>query len=512
MDQQHTVALDVSDQQWLEGTFLQVLRRQIGALRPLEQVLSAGDIFTRFHEQGLLAKALRRLTRALTVVRAQNLDDQTLAARLQHYPPASARVWASALQRLHEAYQQQLHSTDSIDFDAMIVQAGNLIGSQHYQPGYRHILVDEFQDISAPRMQLLQQLLDKGPAPTLTAVGDDWQSIYRFSGSQLALTTRFEAYFGSHCLTLLQQTFRYNSSIAHTAGLFVMQNPEQYRKQVVSAHQSDTPQVFLLDDQIYSQQDPAQRAKQVVMALRKQNPEAKIAIMARYQFWLSQAKEALRPLSQTHLCYWTFHGAKGLEADHCILLGFNQGSRGFPGASQDDALVEALLPSVDAFPYGEERRLCYVALTRARHSCYIIADPRKPSPFAQELRQPEYQVKTLSERFGQSLPEARSQATACPECEQGVLTPVQGHDGLVYQCTTGEPCPAQIRVCPECQAPAIAQKTQSVCVKSDCQFTQPLCPNCARPLALRSGPNGQFYGCTGYGAASEPCRFTTAVR
>ena len=510
--QQHqTRALEISHQQWPEDRLARALVHQIGAVRSLEQGLSAADIVTRLTEQGLITSAVRRLTRALTVVRAQNLDKQALEARLQKYSSNSAAVWADAIRRLHEAYQQQLDATDSIDFDAMIVQAGELISKQHWQPGYRHILVDEFQDISAPRLQLLQQLLEGGPAPTLTAVGDDWQSIYRFSGSQLTLTTRFEEYFGHHSLTLLQHTFRYNSSIAHTAGLFVMQNPEQYQKQVVSAHQSDTPQVFLLDDQIYSQQDPAQRAKQVVMALRKQHPEAKIAIMARYQFWLTQAKEALRPLSQEHLCYWTFHGAKGLEADYCILLGFNQGKLGFPGASQDDALVEALLPSADAYPYGEERRLCYVAVTRARQSCYIIADPHAPSPFVEELRQPRYQIKTLSERFSQGSRQLPSDLYPCPACEQGSLAPAKGRYGPYYRCTTGPACTVKTRVCPECQSPAVTQQSRSVCLSSDCQFTQPLCPQCGRPLALRSGPNGQFYGCTGYGAKTDPCRFTAAV-
>ncbi|WP_218353614.1 UvrD-helicase domain-containing protein [Alteromonas lipotrueiana] len=394
-----TTLLEVNHQQWQDNTLVYHLAKQVGPTADMTPLYSGAAVFSKFDELGVVQQAVRWLTQVLGILRTQQLKSHTLEKRLMKSGISNATFWADALHKLDSAYQHELSKTDSIDFDDMISQACTTIAQKRWQPVYKHILVDEFQDISALRMQLLQQLIEYGPSPTLTAVGDDWQSIYRFSGGLLTLTTRFEAYLGSHSLTLLQKTFRYNSSIAHTAGTFVMQNPEQYKKNVVSAIESQDPQVFLLDDQIYGQQDAAQRVKQIVIAIRRQNPQATIAIMARYQFWLTQAKEALQPLQPENLHYWTFHSAKGLEADHCILLGFDSSKFGFPGENKNDALTEALLPTIDLYPHSEERRLCYVALTRARQSCYIIADPRAPSVFVDELRQPAYRVKTLSERF-----------------------------------------------------------------------------------------------------------------
>src|SRR5690606_26437598 len=127
-----------------------------------------------------------------------------------------------------DAYIAKLKQDGRIDFDDMIIRATSLIKSQEFIPNWKHILVDEFQDISMARMELLKSILSNGPTPILTVVGDDWQSIYRFSGGKLELTTRFDQLVGSHTVSKLEKTYRYNNSIADTAGAFVMENPEQY--------------------------------------------------------------------------------------------------------------------------------------------------------------------------------------------------------------------------------------------------------------------------------------------
>ncbi|MEI8641632.1 hypothetical protein P4S68_13125 [Pseudoalteromonas sp. Hal099] len=105
-----------------------------------------------------------------------------------------------------------------------------------------------FKTFHASRMAFLNTLIKSGPQSCFTAVGDDWQAIYRFSGGNLALTTQFNDLIGSHSLTLLQKTFRYNNSISEVAGRLVMQNPEQYKKHITTHTQVSTPQVVLLDD------------------------------------------------------------------------------------------------------------------------------------------------------------------------------------------------------------------------------------------------------------------------
>ena len=450
--------------QWSEGQLTSVLKTQLSKAGIRLQARDKADIIARLEEQNALELAAQRFLSCLQAIRMEQLDETAIATRLQQHGVINAELYAQVLAHFHRAYQNELSVQQAIDFDDMISRATTCVENAQWKPGYRHILVDEFQDISTSRMALLKSLLEQGPAPILTAVGDDWQAIYRFSGGKLALTTEFERYVGSHTVTRLEKTFRYNSSIAHTAGQFVMANPYQYKKRVDAHEQVDEAQIYLLDDLVYGQQDATQRAKHIVAAIRKKSPGDSIAIMARYRFLLEDARTTLQPLSQDNLFYWTFHGAKGLEADHCILLGFNHGKLGFPSQNKADILLEALLPAQDEFAYAEERRLFYVALTRARHKCYIIADPLAPSAFITELTEPSYQVNIASDTFTEGF----RAVYKCPSCDSGYYKKRKGQYGEYYQCSAQPGCSSKPRMCKTCSAPAINTGNGWLCRNPAC--------------------------------------------
>lgn len=130
----------------------------------------------------------------------------------------------------------------------------------------------------------------------------------------------------------------------------------------------------------------------MIETIRKHDPTGSIAVLARYRYLLKNTQTYIATKYRENMNYWTFHGAKGLEADYCILLGFFKGKVGFPNQSSNDALLEALLPSLDNFPHSEERRLFYVALTRAKKKSYIIADSTAPSAFVDELLAADYEI------------------------------------------------------------------------------------------------------------------------
>ncbi|WP_237333681.1 UvrD-helicase domain-containing protein, partial [Vibrio anguillarum] len=143
------------------------------------------------------------------------------------------------IEGLRQAYVGELRSRNHLDFDDMILLATQYLKEGMFKPEWKYILVDEFQDISVSRWNFLMELL-KASGTSLTVVGDDWQAIYAFVGGKLEYTTRFQNNVGNHALTKLQKTFRYNNSIADTAGGFVMKNPEQYQKQIVTHTQVDS--------------------------------------------------------------------------------------------------------------------------------------------------------------------------------------------------------------------------------------------------------------------------------
>lgn len=298
------------------------------------------------------------------------------------------------------AYQQHLSERNEIDFADMIGKAIEYIESGHYRSPYQHILVDEFQDISQPRARLIKALLDQRDDAVLFAVGDDWQAIYRFSGSDLSVTQRFSDMFGVSSVTALDTTFRFNNKIGDVASTFVLQNPVQLNKAINSVDVVSQPAVSLL-----KAKESKRGLHQALNTIHQQamnQPEKKtsVVVLARFNFLLGDGSpKELKLQMETQyplldLQFMSVHASKGKEADYVIVLGMNNGKYGFPSQKESDPILEFLLPKKEQFPEAEERRLFYVALTRAKHRVYLAYNPTAISPFIAELIDQKYPVCT----------------------------------------------------------------------------------------------------------------------
>ncbi|MDM3810587.1 DNA helicase IV, partial [Proteus mirabilis] len=71
------------------------------------------------------------------------------------------------------------------------------------------------------------------------------------------------------------------------------------------------------------------------------------------------------------LQFMTFHASKGKQADYVIILGLQSGKDGFPAPAREWIIETALLPPVEDYPDADERRLMYVALTRAKKQVWF---------------------------------------------------------------------------------------------------------------------------------------------
>jgi DNA helicase IV len=152
------------------------------------------------------------IARFFTVFKASGKD----MADLRHAARAAkdggrTQAFLDVFEPVLASYMQNLHAKHEIDFNDMINQAVNHLESGRYRSLFRCILVDEFQDISVTRADLLRALLRSRPNATLFCVGDDWQSIYRFTGSDITLTSRFHDQFPPAHVVALDRTFRFNN-------------------------------------------------------------------------------------------------------------------------------------------------------------------------------------------------------------------------------------------------------------------------------------------------------------
>lgn len=502
-----TILIETFHYEWQENMLLTGLKTKLAEAGIECKPMSPHEIFKNLNDQHELGSWSELIVKALQSIRVERLNKKSVLERLKKANIHNAEKITEILNELHEGYINELKRQNAIDFDDMIIRAIQTMQDGTYVPRWKYVLVDEFQDISAARMEFIQSIIAKGPFPSLTVVGDDWQSIYRFSGGKLELTTRFGELVGDYTLTKLQKTFRYNNSIADTAGKFIMENPEQYKKDIDTHHKVTEPQVYLLDDKVRVQNGVYERAREIVGKIRQHEPSASIAIIARYNYLLDETKQVLWKANfKEKIDFWSFHKSKGLESDYCILIGFFQGKRGFPNENRDDAVIEALLPSLDSYSHSEERRLLYVGITRSKKKCYIIANPTAPSGFINELLAPKYNLNIVSETFSNRY---RSMFK-CPHCESGYFRLVKGQFGHFYSCSTGLGCNVgKARVCEKCEAPSVDMRSHSRCKNPNCGHELKICERCGRLMKRRQGQYGEFWGCSGYGLKEDKCTHTS---
>ncbi|MCO4157901.1 DNA helicase IV [Citrobacter amalonaticus] len=280
---------------------------------------------------------------------------------------------------LLKAWKSALKAENAVDFSGLIHQAIVILEKGRFVSPWKHILVDEFQDISPQRAALLAALRKQNSHTTLFAVGDDWQAIYRFSGAQLSLTTAFHQTFGDGDRCDLDTTYRFNNRIGEIANRFIQQNPHQLKKPLNSLTAGDKKAVTLLDE------------TQLDALLDKLSGYAKaderILVLARYHHLKPTSLEkAATRWPKLQLDFMTIHASKGQQADYVIIVGLQEGSDGFPAPARESIMEEALLPVVEDFPDAEERRLLYVALTRARHRVWLLYNKANPSRFVEDLK------------------------------------------------------------------------------------------------------------------------------
>ena len=380
-----------------------------------------------------------------------------------------AQAFLAVFEPIFERYQESLSGQEEIDFHDMINKATKHVQAGRFLSPFRYILVDEFQDISPGRARLVKALLDQSPDAQLFAVGDDWQSIYRFAGSDIAIMREFADHFGHTEQTYLETTFRCADRIAEVATKFVLSNPAQIRKRVRSTRRADGPSVHVgLPTEDLSLLEEA--LDRIVADAATHDETSTVLLLGRYGHTRPKHMSELRKRHpDLDLTYMTVHGSKGLEADYVVVLGLRAGKYGFPAEIADDPLIDLVLPAAETHPHAEERRLFHVAMTRARRAVFLLADRGAPSSFVQELIHGSYDIS----EFGR-LPE---NDVSCPVCVTGLLVRRENsRDGSTfYGCSNWPYCDHTQQPCHAC-GQGLPVRTEGEYHCRDCGHPIEACP------------------------------------
>jgi len=321
-------------------------------------------------------------------------------------------------------YDTILKDRNEIDFNDMINLATDVLNQNSPSFDYKYIIIDEYQDISFARFKLIQKIRELTGA-RLTCVGDDWQSIYRFAGSDISLFSNFEKHVGQHELLLIEQTYRNSQSLVDISSGFIKKNDRQISKSPISqvgdlnnpvkfCHYMEGNTISSFINQIKYLVDTYGNKSILVLGRHSFDINDLIKLSSNNQIkYIQRTGElVIQGFEDVEIKFLTIHKSKGTEADNVIVLNLRNTLLGFPNKMSDDPILSLLLSDSEQYSFAEERRLFYVALTRTKNEVILMV-PSEVSLFADEL------IKDYDYLFISS--DKHPKKTKCPYCKTGVL-------------------------------------------------------------------------------------------
>ncbi len=427
-------------------------------------------------------------------LRRQFLDiDNT--NNINHFINTRTLHFINIVEKIFLYYQKCLTRNNAIDFSDMINNAVQIVTDRGVNNPYKYIIVDEYQDIGMDRYKLIKAIIEKTSAH-LMCVGDDWQSIYRFAGSDANLFMNFTKYWGETQVLKIENTYRNSQELINIASSFMMKNEKQIPKMLRSSKSCKKPVCMhyynknnyaavlkrLLDYIVNEYGEDKSilllgRTNYDIELLRLNRRSSAGAVNSDIESFVIKGKSIIyKKYNKLKMEFLTVHKAKGLEADNVIILNMKNDRLGFPNKIADDPILQLLLPNEDNFAFAEERRLFYVALTRTRNKTFLLTPEQNASEFANEIKS----LCHLEIPDGENL---IINNPKCPKCKTGRLVIRRMNERGKYFYFVG---------CSNFPACDFTNNDTSI-------IQYPVeCPSCGGFLIARKGNKGQFLGCINY--------------
>lgn len=419
----------------LKVTLEDKLRRRGVKLNPK----TTNDIFRYIENEnrGLLDGLSTSFETIINLIKSNNYDMDFLR-RVSDFADYSdnIKLTLDLIEPIYEEYDNFLTQNKLIDFNDMINLATSIISSHQYESKYKYVIVDEFQDISSSRYKLLKALRESNDFK-LYCVGDDFQSIYRFNGSDIGIFTNFDKYFGAVQINKIERTHRFSNMLAYVSGNFIMKNPNQIKKDLKG----------YMDNSFPISEIVAYNNKYALEFLEEKldffESNSTVLFLGRYNFDIEllndnknltylydkeneKYKVVYNKRKDLKIEFMSIHKSKGLEADYVIVMNNRRKGMGFPSRMLELPIKNLLLDNSDDYPFSEERRLFYVALTRARKKAFLLVEEKNKSLFIKELEE-QYEDDFKNEKY------------ECPKCG-GKLRVKEGQYGRFLGCCNYPEC------------------------------------------------------------------------
>ena len=288
------------------------------------------------------------------------------------------------IKEVYVYYENSIHSENKIDFQDMINYAYRF-ADKVKNASFDYIIIDEYQDISRQRYNFAKRISDLFKSK-IVAVGDDWQAIYGFSGSDVELFTKFYELMGYAEIVKIKNTYRNSQELLDVTSDFVSKDQTVFNKELKSIKHLDKPiEIYYYDYK--KAKSKYETLVSLIKRLYEENNDAKILLLGRFlkekdelinsRFFVSGEKDKIicRKVLNANIDFLTVHKSKGLGYDQVIILNGINGLHGFPSQVKDEEVLKVLdekREEEDNVNFPEERRLFYVALTRTKNRVYIL--------------------------------------------------------------------------------------------------------------------------------------------
>ncbi len=357
------------------------------------------------------------------------------------------QVFINLFDEVFRRYQNYLKKRQELDFADLISKSTDILNKTNFKTKFKRIIVDEYQDISRGRYRLLKALIKKQKDCRIMCVGDDWQSIYGFNGSDIRFTFDFEKVFGKTSRIDLDKSFRFTQPILDVSSRFIQKNPLQLKKKITSKPSTFKKTIEIIENE-FGNQEYLYEVFKKINTDRPNNKKWDVIILGRYNHLEKEIPDDLKSkYKQLNIKFMSIHKSKGLGADVVVILKMESGKYGFPGSMENDPIMNLVRADEQEFANAEERRVFYVALTRAKQKIFMCTNSYFPSTFIEELKSKEYpEVSFDVSYFNKAL-------LACPKCANGklFLKYPKRENGYAWFCSLSPYCEGKAKFCKKCK-------------------------------------------------------------
>lgn len=411
--------------------------------RPDQEVLTK---LIESEENRYIRKLISLICRFISNFKTNGYSSEEFDSMRRMTTNVRTKLFLDICQKCYLEYERYLREYHAIDFEDMINDSARILKEtkdSNVQLDFKYVIVDEYQDISKQRFDLVQAIKDVCSAK-IVAVGDDWQSIYAFSGSDITLFTKFAEKMGYASLLKITKTYRNSQQVIDIAGNFIQQNDEQIKKDLKSPKNIKDPVIIYTYDTTKKQDREDRRSganyalasavqtalEQIIEYNRIENkPEnSSILLLGRFGFDGDQLEKSglfeydsrnarLKSVNYPNLniTFMTAHASKGLGYDNVIVVNGKNETYGFPSKIEDDPVLAYVIKGDRSIDYAEERRLFYVAMTRTKNRVFFVAPEKNPSEFLLEIKH-DYKSVVLKGNWNEEPPLNMGGKKKCPIC------------------------------------------------------------------------------------------------